>query len=103
VEERAILSFIEFFKRTVRSPKGQSLIELSLSLPLLLLLALGAIEISNMINAYLVLTHLTGEGANVTSRETTPTTTIISADLDAVIAAASPVIRADNADLWRVI
>lgn len=54
-----------------------------------------------MLNSYLVLTHLTREGANSTSRETDPAR--INSDLDAVIAAAEPVIRSDNPGQWTVI
>ena len=101
------------FRKIICSQRGQSIIELGLALPLFLLLSLGAIEISNMLNTYLVLTHLTREGANVASREEPTTdpdcnldcvmTVTIPADLTAVIAAASPVIKADNPGQWTVI
>ena len=84
--------------RVVRSQRGQSLVELTLSMPILLLLSLGAIEFSNIIHSYLVLTHLTREGANLTSRSTDP----IEA-LDAIITAAGPTVRVNNSNQWRVI
>jgi len=88
------------FTKFANSEKGQALIELALALPLLLLLVLGVVELSNMLNSYLVLTHLTREGANSTSRGTDST---IDSDLDAVIAAADPIIRSDNPGQWKVI
>ena len=88
------------FTKFAASQKGQALIERALALPLLLLLVLGVVELSNMLNSYLVLTHLTREGANSTSRGTDST---IDSDLDAVIAAAEPVIRSDNPGQWKVI
>jgi len=88
------------FTKFDSSQKGKALIELALALPLLLLLVLGVVELSNMLNSYLVLTHLTREGANSTSRGTDST---IDSDLDAVIAAADPIIRSDNPGQWKVI
>ena len=82
----------------VRSNRGQTLVEMTLIVPMLIALGFGVIEISNMINSYIVLTHLTREAANVASREpgvkgTTAWTTNINADLNAVINKASPVIN----------
>ena len=91
-------------KKILRCERGQALVELGLSLPLLLLLLLGGIEISNMINHYLVLTHLTREGANLTSRKTDPTTA-----LNAIITGAKPTLCEDglgcttNSSQWNVI
>lgn len=83
------------------SQRGQALVEFTLTLPILLLLVLGVVELSNMLNAYLVLAHLTREGANATSRETEPTG--IDTDLDRVIAGAEPILRGDNTGQWTVI
>src|SRR2546427_8344559 len=90
-----------------RSRRGQALIELTLTLPLLIVLGLGAIEFGNMINAYLVLTHLTREGANLTSREdgtkgTSAWKDKINADLQAAVDAASPIITSTNLTQWKV-
>jgi Flp pilus assembly protein TadG len=84
--------------RAVRGCRAQALIELTLILPLLLVLSLGVIEFSNMINAYLVLAHLTREAANIASREPgikgqEPWSTNIVDNFNQLIAAASPVIR----------
>jgi len=84
-----------------RSQGGQALVEFILILPILLLLGLGVVELANMLNAYLVLTHLTREGANATSRENDPAG--IDTDLDTVIAGAEPIIRGDNTGQWTVI
>lgn len=84
--------------RPLRANRAQALIELTLVLPLLLLLSLGVVEFSNMINAYLVLAHLTREAANIASREPgikgqEPWSTNIVNNFNQLIAAASPVIR----------
>src|SRR5213594_390665 len=98
------------FRRIFCSTRGQAIVELTLTLPLLIVLGLGAIEFGNMINAYLVLTHLTREGANLTSREdgtkgTSAWRDKINADLTAVIDGASPIIKnttASERTQWRV-
>jgi len=80
------------------SKKGQALVELTLLSPLLVLLAYGSIEVANVISTYITLTHTTREGANLTSRGTQPNDA-----LDAIITAASPVLRNDNLTHWNVI
>jgi Flp pilus assembly protein TadG len=66
--------------------------------PLLILLGFGVIEGSNIINSYLVLTHLTREAANLVSRESgnkgsSEWATKINSDLNTVISNATPVIN----------
>ena len=85
-------------KKIIRSKKGQSLIELTLLFPLMLLLVYGVVEVGQIISTYLTLTHTSREGANLTSRGTQPNTA-----LDAIIAAAAPTIRDDNLGQWRII
>jgi Flp pilus assembly protein TadG len=51
--------------------RGQGLVELVLTLPFLLLLALGLIEVSRAIEASHIMSGLTREGANVASRGST--------------------------------
>jgi len=85
-------------KKLIRSKKGQSLIELTLIFPLMLLMVYGVVEVGQIISTYLTLTHTTREGANLTSRGTPPDTA-----LDAIIAAANPTIRDDNLSQWRII
>ena len=85
-------------KKLIRSKKGQSLIELTLLFPLMLLLVYGVVEVGQIISTYLTLTHTTREGANLTSRGTLPDTA-----LDAIILAAAPTIRDDNLGQWRII
>jgi TadE-like protein len=85
-------------KKTIQSKKGQSLIELTLMFPLMLLLVYGVVEIGQIISTYLTLTHTTREGANLASRGTPPNTA-----LDAIILAAAPTIRDDNLGQWRII
>jgi hypothetical protein len=84
--------------RNIISNKGQALVELTLISPLLLLLAYGSIEVANLISTYINVTHTTREGANLTSRGTDPNLA-----LDAVITAAAPTIRDDNAAHWKII
>jgi len=102
---------MEKVKRIIRSKKGQGLIELGLALPILLLLSLGAIEIANMIDARLVLSHLTREGANMISLGPPPTP---DEALEAIIDASCPLISngptgpptfcpPENTDRWRII
>jgi hypothetical protein len=85
-------------KRIVRSKKGQAIMELTFIVPIMLALVYGAVEIGQMISAYLTVTHTTREGANLASRGTTPNTA-----LDAVITAAAPLIRSNNLSQWRII
>jgi hypothetical protein len=89
------------FRKTGHFYRGQSIMELIAVVPILLLLALGAIELSNIIYALNVLAHLTREGANLTSRGT-------AADeaLDATIKSSGPLIvpgPGGNENKWRVI
>jgi hypothetical protein len=85
-------------KNICGSKKGQTLIELTLIFPLMLLLVYGVIEIGSVISTYLTLTHTSREGANLVSRGETPDLA-----LDAVIASASPTIRNNNLGQWRII
>ena len=85
-------------KKLIRSKKGQSLIELTLLFPLMLLMVYGVVEVGQIISTYLTLTHTTREGANLTSRGTTPEVA-----LQAIIDAAAPTIRDDNLSQWRII
>ncbi len=84
--------------KILRSKKGQSLVELTLITPLMLLLVFGVVEVGSVISTYLTITHTTREGANLTSRGTAPNTA-----LDAIIAAAAPTIQNSNQAQWRVI
>ena len=85
-------------KKIIRSKKGQSLIELTLLFPLMLLLVYGVVEVGQIISTYLTLTHTSREGANLSSRGTPPDTA-----LDAIILAANPTIRNNNQNQWRII
>ena len=84
--------------KRIGSKKGQALVELTLVSPLLLLLAYGSIEVTNLISTYINLTHTTREGANLTSRGTDPNTA-----LDAIITAAAPTIGSNNMAHWKII
>ena len=85
-------------QKIFRSKKGQSLIELTLITPLMLLLVFGVVEVGQVISTYLTITHTTREGANLTSRGTNPNIA-----LDAIIAAAAPTIRNNNQEQWIII
>lgn len=82
----------------VRPNTGQALVELTFIIPIMLALVYGAVEIGQMVSAYLTVTHTTREGANLASRGTVPDTA-----LDTVISAAAPLIRTNNLSQWRVI
>jgi hypothetical protein len=84
-------------RKILRSQRGQAIVELALILPLLLLLAFGTIEFSNMLDVNLALTHLTREGANLTSRDRTLTEAEIQTYLTTVIDAAKPTLCRDGA------
>lgn len=84
--------------KMIRSKKGQSLVELTLITPLMLLLVFGVVEVGSVISTYLTITHTTREGANLTSRGTAPNTA-----LNAIQLAAAPTIRDDNLAQWRII
>lgn len=85
-------------RATLRSQKGQSLIELSLIAPLMIFLTYGAIEVGQVISTYLTMTHTSREGANLASRGTTSSQT-----LDAIIAASSNTFRSSNQANWKII
>jgi hypothetical protein len=85
-------------KEVLRSNKGQTLIELTLIVPLMLLMVYGVVEVGSVISTYLTLTHTSREGANLTSRGTDPDDA-----LDAIIAAANPTIGNGNPTQWRII
>src|SRR6201981_4049807 len=65
---------IEFRKKMERCSRGQALVELTLILPVLLTLTLGAVELTNIIYTYQVIHHLTAQGANMAARVSPPTT-----------------------------
>ena len=48
-------------RKVIRSKRAQALVELTLMIPMLIALGLGVVEVGNMINSYLVMTHLTRE------------------------------------------
>jgi Flp pilus assembly protein TadG len=52
------------------SSRGQSIVEFAICLPLLLLVTLGVIEMSNALMSQHVITKVAREGANMISRET---------------------------------
>jgi hypothetical protein len=84
--------------KILRSTSGQSLVELTLIVPFMLLLVFGVVEVGSVISTYLTLTHTTREGANLASRGTKPNDT-----LAAIILAAAPTIRNDNLAQWKII
>lgn len=86
------------FKRIFESTRGQSIIELTFITPLLLLLVFGTVEVSLMISSFLDLTHLSREGANLTSRGTDPNLA-----LDGITTIAYPTVRQDNIGEWKII
>jgi Flp pilus assembly protein TadG len=49
--------------RKRRGERGQSLVELALTLPVLLLLLVGVVEVGNGLNAYLTVVDAAREGA----------------------------------------
>ncbi|MGH7827211.1 MAG: TadE family protein [Candidatus Binatia bacterium] len=85
-------------KEIFRSNKGQALLELTLIVPLMLLLVYGVVEVGSAVSTYLTITHTSREGANLTSRGTDQDDA-----LDAIIAAASPTIDNGNLTQWRII
>lgn len=56
--------------RRIRDSKGQGLVEFAASLPLLLLLALGVVEVGYALLDHHVITKLAREGSNLISRDT---------------------------------
>jgi Flp pilus assembly protein TadG len=56
---------------TIRSERGQTLVEFSLVLPLLLIMALGVIEMGYALLDQHAVTKMTREGSNLISRNTT--------------------------------
>lgn len=69
-----------------RRQAGLAAVEFALILPLLMLLLLGVIDLSRGIEADLVLTNLSREGANLSERSSQPPQTV----MDALAASAPP-------------
>jgi len=109
MEERAVFDKLggliaRSIFRIIRSEKGQSLIELSLIAPLMVVLAYGAVEVGSVISTYLTLTHTTREAANLASRGTPVDVAGPDNDvLDTIITAAAPTITTTNQAQWRII
>ena len=85
-------------KKILRSNKGQSLVELTMVAPLMILMTFGVIEVGQIISVYLGLTQTTREGANLVSRGEDP-----SVALDTVVTASAPSIRTNNQNQWKII
>jgi Flp pilus assembly protein TadG len=68
--------------RFVTGCRGQSTIEFAFTLPLLLLLALGVFEFGRAIQAKNIITNMSREGTNLTSRSTTDPKDIMTALAD---------------------
>ena len=56
------------WKKRLTGSKGQSLVELALTLPVLLIMLLGLVEVGFALRAYLVLTNVSRETARLASR-----------------------------------
>lgn len=54
-------------KRILKNNKGQSLVELAILLPVLLLILMGIFEFGRVMNNYLIITQLAREGARAAS------------------------------------
>jgi Flp pilus assembly protein TadG len=85
-------------RKLIGSTRGQGLVELTLMIPMLIALGLGVVEVGNMINSYLVMSHLTREAANLASRQpgtkgSTQWATNINNGMTQAITSASPVIH----------
>ena len=91
--------------------RGQALVEITLILPMLLTLTLGAVELGNLIYTYQILHHLVAQGASMASRVTPPTTVtdlvnkVIDASCPTISQGAPPPATCppDNSTKWRVI
>jgi Flp pilus assembly protein TadG len=59
-------------RQRASSPRGQSLVEFAIVLPMVLILALGVTEVSYALLDQHVVTKLTREGSNLISRDTSP-------------------------------
>jgi hypothetical protein len=95
---------------------GQALVELTLILPMLLTLTLGAVELSNIVYTYQVMHHLAAQGASMTARLNPPPgvdpATYLANVISQVINASCPIISQGrppatcpdaNLPKWRVI
>jgi hypothetical protein len=58
------------WKRFIKRSQGQSLVELALTLPILLIVLLGLVEVGFALRAYLVVTNVSREAARFASRGT---------------------------------
>jgi hypothetical protein len=77
-------------------------------LPLLIVLGFATIDVANMIKSYLVLMHVSREGANAVAREpgtkgSTSWAASVNNDLSTVVGSASSVITSSNAAQWSIL
>lgn len=54
-------------KKIINNQKGQSMVELAIILPILLLIIMGIFEFGRVMNAYLTINHAAREGARAAS------------------------------------
>ncbi|MEW5953326.1 MAG: TadE/TadG family type IV pilus assembly protein [Bacillota bacterium] len=54
-----------FTRKIYRDNRGQSLVEMALVLPLLIIILFGIIEFGRVFHSYLIITHASREGARV--------------------------------------
>lgn len=52
-------------RKLIRDKRGQSLVELALVIPLLIIVLFGIIEFGRVFHSYLIITHASREGARV--------------------------------------
>lgn len=59
------MSFVLKFRRLQKDEKGQSIVELALILPIIIVILFGILEFGRIFHSYLVITHAAREGARV--------------------------------------
>jgi Flp pilus assembly protein TadG len=72
-------------RRSRRGEAGQSLVELGLMLPLILILVIGVIEVNNALNAYITVVNSARDGARLGSKggaSTVDIQTLVRKDLE---------------------
>lgn len=71
------MTLISYITQLKRSQRGQTLVELALILPILIVLLMGTIEFGRIFFSYLTITHASREAARATVVSTTKTDTFI--------------------------
>jgi len=87
----------------LNTQRGQAFLEVAFMIPLTVLLALGAIEVANVVDTHLVISHISREGASMTHHGLSAHAPGHDNDvLDTLVTKNETVIDLSEASRWRI-